>query len=36
MSRVQYNAKEKLTIIEEIDSGELGVMAVAYKYGISN
>jgi transposase-like protein len=35
MSRVQYNAKEKLAIIEEIDSGDLGVMAVAYKYGIS-
>ncbi|WP_155971694.1 helix-turn-helix domain-containing protein, partial [Paenibacillus sp. Soil522] len=35
MSRVQYNAKEKLAIIEEIDSGELSVMAVAYKYGIS-
>jgi transposase len=35
MSRVQYNAKEKLAIIKEIDSGELSVMAVSYKYGIS-
>lgn len=31
MSRVQYNAKEKLASIEEIESGELGLMAAAYK-----
>ncbi|AHD05534.1 transposase IS3/IS911 family protein [Paenibacillus larvae subsp. larvae] len=35
MSKVQYNAKEKFAMIEEIESGELGLMGVAYKYGIS-
>jgi transposase len=33
MSRVQYHAKEKLAIIEEIESGELGLMTASYKYG---
>jgi len=35
MSKVEYCASEKLTIIEEIESGELGFMAAAYKYGVS-
>lgn len=35
MSKIEYFASEKLTIIEEIESGELGLMAAAYKYGIS-
>ncbi|CAM4524923.1 hypothetical protein FHS16_001112 [Paenibacillus endophyticus] len=35
MPNNQYRAEEKLAIIEEIDCGELGVMAATYKYGIS-
>ncbi|MGO4699530.1 helix-turn-helix domain-containing protein [Paenibacillus sp. 2TAB26] len=35
MSKVKYSASEKLTIIGEIESGELGSMAAAYKYGLS-
>ncbi|WP_157266053.1 helix-turn-helix domain-containing protein, partial [Paenibacillus sp. FJAT-27812] len=35
MSKVKYYASEKRTIIKEIESGELGLMAAAYKYGIS-
>lgn len=35
MSREQFQATEKLAIIEEIERGELGIMAATYKYGIS-
>lgn len=35
MRKTQYLIEEKLAIIEEVDRGELGVMAAAYKYGIS-
>lgn len=35
MPKVKYHATEKLTIIEEIESGELGLMTAAFKYGVS-
>lgn len=35
MSKVQYGAPEKLTILQEIESGHIGVMAAAKKYGIT-
>jgi transposase len=35
MPKIQYVAEEKLAIIKEIECGELGIMAAAYKYGIS-
>ncbi|WP_165822665.1 helix-turn-helix domain-containing protein [Paenibacillus montanisoli] len=35
MPKNQYHAEEKLSIIEEIERGELGIMAATYKYGIS-
>ncbi|SFM46734.1 Helix-turn-helix domain-containing protein, partial [Paenibacillus sp. 1_12] len=35
MSGEPFQATEKLAIIEEIERGELGIMAATYKYGIS-
>lgn len=35
MSRGKYNALEKLTILEEVSSGETGFLAAANKYGIN-
>ncbi|QRG66678.1 helix-turn-helix domain-containing protein [Brevibacillus choshinensis] len=35
MSKVQFTASEKLAILLEIDSGQIGVMAAAKTYGIS-
>lgn len=35
MSTDQFYAMEKLAIIEEIECGELSIMAAVYKYGVS-
>jgi len=35
MSRGKYNALEKLAILEEVSSGEIGFLAAAKKYGIN-
>jgi len=34
MSKVQFSASEKLTILQEIEIGQIGVMEVAKKYSI--
>ncbi|MEV5027445.1 transposase [Paenibacillus sp. LPE1-1-1.1] len=35
MSRGKYSAFEKLTILEEVASGQIGFMAAAKNYGIN-
>ncbi|RKN64174.1 helix-turn-helix domain-containing protein [Paenibacillus ginsengarvi] len=35
MSRGKYSALEKLTILDEVSSGEIGFLAAAKKYGIN-
>lgn len=35
MSNVQFDAPQKLTILQEVESGHIGVMTAAKKYGIT-
>lgn len=35
MPKVQYNASEKLAVLEEIESGQICVKAATKKYGIT-
>ncbi|MFS0556807.1 transposase [Brevibacillus sp. 179-C9.3 HS] len=35
MSKVNYSASEKLAVLREIESGQIGVMAVAKNFGVS-
>jgi transposase-like protein len=35
MPKVQYCASEKLAVLQEIESGQIGVKAAAKKYGIT-
>jgi transposase len=35
MPKVQYSAPEKLAILQEVESGQIGVKAAAKKYGIT-
>lgn len=36
MIQRKLNAEEKLAILQEIESGQIGLTAASYKYGVSN
>ena len=35
MPKVQYSASEKLAVLREIESGQIGVVAATKKFGVS-
>lgn len=35
MPKIQYSASEKLAILQEIESGQIGVMAAAKKHDLT-